>query len=210
MTIKPCGNAQTDKLALRESAHHIESRREPLPVFIRHRLGSQHLYSLLRFLLRATGQPSTQMGSLHRTGTTAAQHVEPLFGEPFAKHDDTGEHRVGAQQRMTAHQTNASPAIVFSKECVECRVNAMIVKCSSQRLVHVLCILTHRHVVLIYLPVVAIHIRRPVFLLVVRRLVASIEVVGSIETRPRYIVRHALQPFAHAFYLLQVLIDNHW
>ena len=184
MTVEPCGNAKAHVAVLRVAAHHAEGRREPALVIERCRRGSQRGYCLLGFFLATAGQPGSQMGGLHGAGASAAQHAEPLFGEPLAQHGDAGEHGVGAQQRVASHDADAPAAVVLSEESVECHVDAVVVECPCQRLVDVLGVLAHCHIVAVDATVIAVGKRLSVSLVVGSGLIAFVEIAGVIETMP--------------------------
>ena len=178
MTVEIGGNTQTYIIALAwETLHHGKRRSQPALVLER---GSytEHLDCHIDILLRTTSQPSAQMSCFHSTRTTTAEHDKTLFGEALAQEHHLLIHRIGAQQGMTAHDTDTEARIVLLEERVEGYVDTIIMECTSQRFVSRLSLFAILDEVAICLRVVAG--LEGGFIL---GIIAGIELFGGVECR---------------------------
>lgn len=108
-------------------ANDLEGCRQPALVTER-RSRCQDAQCLFHLVVATTGKPCPQVGSLHGSRATAAEHQETEFCQPFAENDYLTVHPIGARQGMAAHHTHYLQVVVCFHEISQGVFDALVVK----------------------------------------------------------------------------------
>ena len=125
-------------------ANDLEGCRQPALVTER-RSRCQDAQCLFHLVVATTGKPCPQVGSLHGSRATAAEHQETEFCQPFAENDYLTVHPIGARQGMAAHHTHYLQVVVCFHEISQGVFDALVVKHARRGLINAFGEFSRRH-----------------------------------------------------------------
>ena len=204
VSVEPGGDAQGyAERVLWIALHDAESGCEPRRV-LKRRVGHKYGECVIEFAESVSSHPGSEVGGLHGSRASAADHEKAMLGELLADEDYFAIHGVGALKCVSAHDADAVDGIAGVKKLAHGCVDVVVVEGACKVFGNVVGQFACLEVVLIDSAVVAG--REGGWCVGV---VALIEAGSGVESGGGDVVGNGTEVFYHLQLLTEVDIANH-
>ena len=155
MSIKPCRHTKADIFGMRECHHHSKCSLQP-ELILKRRCCTQDLHGLMHGAVLPSRQPGAQMGRLHGSRASAADHHASALGQLLAHQSNFKIFRICAQQAVSSHDSHHTLLVECPKEIVHSVVHRMVMENARQRFLDVSGLLALCQIMFIYLVIICV------------------------------------------------------